>query len=141
MSLRSLRVFAGFALMLGGLSAQAEMPSGTVFYSAVLKFAHPSPSSAISEYVVSVPTMVECQSQASAIIEVRTHSPYNYNLISLSGCAFHITGFSTGSMEAALQPILFTDFNHYEGVLRERYRIDEYENEISKLYQRLQPAR
>ncbi|WP_313917420.1 hypothetical protein [Tahibacter sp.] len=139
MSLRSLRVLAGFALMLGGLSAQAEMLPGTVWYSAVIKMQEPAPSSAVNEYVISSPTVAGCQSQVTSTIDVRTSSPYFYSLISLSGCSFHISGFA--SAEAELQPVLFTDFNHYEGVLRERYRIDEYEVELSKLYQRLQPAR
>ncbi len=139
MSLRPLRVLAGVALMLGGISAQAEMLPGTVWYSALIKMQEPAPSSAINEYVISSPTLAGCQSQVTYTLNARTSSPYFYTLVSLSGCSFHISGFA--SAEDHLEPVLFTDFNRHEGVLRERYRIDEYETELSKLYQRLQPAR
>lgn len=140
MTFRSLRVLAGLALMAAGAGAQAEMLPGTIFYSALLKFSEPANPSAIHQYVVSVPTLAQCQHDANEILAVRSASPYFYNLVSMSGCAFHISGFA--SAEAVhLDAELVTDFDNQYGVLRQRYRIDEFEAELSRLYKRLQPTR
>ena len=140
MTFRSLRVLAGFALIAAAAGVQAEQLPGTIFYSAVLKFSEPANSSAVHEYVVSTPTLSQCQSEANHILDVRTQPPYNFNLISMSGCAFHITGFASAE-DHFLSADLVIDFNYEHGQLRKYYRIDQYEAELSRLYQRLQPVR
>lgn len=144
MSFRSLRILAATAALLVTGAAQAYINGPTVWYSGTLEFSCPKtlPSGDVvitaESHAISEPSLVACQTHWNDTYQYRINA--GCTATELNYCAFHFAPIGV-SAEEHLSPVLFTDFIREEQVLRERYRIDQFETELKNLYKRLQPTR
>lgn len=144
MSFRSLRILAAAAALLATGAAQAYINGPVVWYSGTLDFSCPTtlPSGDVvmspSDHSFSEPSLVACQTE--------WNNTYQYfmsqgcEVVEQSLCAYHFVPFRV-TAEEHMSPAIFNDFVRSERVLRERYRIDQYEIELKDLYKRSLPTR
>lgn len=64
-----------------------------------------------------------------------------YHVATVVPCRYRPGWGSLGEVQFGLSSDLLIDFANGERVLRERYRLDQYEAELGALYKRLQPVR
>ena len=144
MSFRSLRVLAAAAALLATGAAQAYINGPVVWYSGTLDFSCPStlPSGEVvlsaESHVISEPSLVACQTHWNNLYQYRISA--GCTATELDYCAYHFAPFGV-SAEEHMSPAIFNDFFRSERVLRERYRIDQYELELKDLYKRSLPTR
>ena len=135
MSSRSIRLLAATALLCAG-AAHAEIVGPVTWYSGSIDYVC---NGEASGRVISEPSLSLCQ----YYLQQELDDPNNADceMVDLHPCSFHFHGFS-GVEQAVSHPAeLNTNFGNEEGVLRQRYRIDEYEAEMGKLIRRLQPRK
>lgn len=135
MSIRSIRLLAAAALFAAG-AANAEVAGPVIWYSATIDYVC---NGEASSRVISEPSLALCQHYLN--LELQDANNAGCQLVDLDPCRFHFHGFSNVSEAAGLPYELATDFGNQETELRQRFRIDEYEAEMGKLLQRLQPRR
>lgn len=133
---RCIRTLAVAALFAAG-AANAEIAGPAVWYSARIDY---SCDGQASSRIISEPSPTLCQYYLNQ--ELMDVNNAGCDLVDLDPCRFHFHGFSSSVSGANSLPFeLATDFGNGETELRQRFRIDEYEAEMGKLLQRLQPRR
>lgn len=136
MSLRPLCLLA-FGLLSAG-AAQANIVGPVTWYAGSIEY---SCNGELSGRDISEPSLQLCQYYLNQ--ELQDPQNANCDLIEVDPCHVRFHPFSvTNWGEAAPLPFsLLSDFGREERVLRERFHIDQFEAEMGKLRQRLQPAR
>lgn len=135
MSRSLIRLAALAALAVAG-SAHAYLPVGTApYYAGSADLIDPGQSSWTgSGLVVTDSTVPGCNAQLSDAIAWRI--AHGWGVINIHYCGLvqpWITAPGT-TVDAVLSPVQIDNILNGSRVLRERYRIDQYENELRKLY-------
>lgn len=135
MSIRSIRLLSAAALLAAG-AANASIVGPVVWYSGSIDYVCNGQASGRD---FSEPSLALCQYYMNQ--ELQDVNNANCQLVHVDPCGFNFHGISSASAADSLPYELVTDYGNQETELRQRFRIDEFEAEMGKLIQRLQPRR